>query len=418
MLLLLIFIFLGTALFAQDLSGSSGDSEASPLISGENPDEGPIEVDPSFLLSEAGGGVRFVQRLTWEKAQYAVRYSVLMERRSDELDIWQEVLRRNMDADILYIDVSVPAGDYRYRVYSFNIIGRLDSQTDWEYFVVLKAIQPSILTFSPEAFFFDRETPRIINLTGEGLFPESEFYLESLTLFDEDGEPYVINTVDQHLNELGETARLFFNEEDLVEGKYNIVVVSPGGLSSVTGVFSIAVAKPFDVNVSVGYTPNLTLYGLKDYFLDKVFVAGSVSVRASYVPYKRDFGFFGMEISPGWTLLTSGKDKEKKSTAQMVLVNFNALYQYNIVPHKLFLNGRAGFGIAGIFNYHFKYSETGKNSPDSLNFTAFSLNIGASFQWFIRGQIYFEGGLDYVHIIHKEVPMGFIRMGIFGGYQF
>jgi len=411
--LILFLSFSAVLISAQEISSSgipdTGNTENT------SDEEGPIEINPVSMLADPNANIRFLQRLTWEKAQFAVRYSALLERRNEELDTWVEVLRRNMDADITYIDVSVPAGDYRYRVYSFNVLGQLDTQTDWEYFTVLKAIQPSVLTFTPEAFYFDRATSRIINITGESLFPETLIYLEGINLFDEDGEILILNPVELHLNELGETARVIFSEDDLVAGKYNIVARSPGGLESRLGTFSISMAKPYDINVAIGYTPNLTLYGMKDYFLDRVFVPASFSVRASFIPFKHDFGYLGAEISPGWTLLVSEKDG-KKSTAQMILVKFNGLYQYNLVPQKLFLNGRAGFGIAGIFNYHFTYN-TGKTS-ESMSAAAFALNLGASVQWFVRGQIYVEGGFDYISLFHSEIPMGFIRIGLFGGYQF
>ena len=415
--LLLIFIFSGINIYAQNNSGIISDTQGAAGTAESSGDE-PIEVETSSILSsEAGSNVKFVQRLTWDVARYAVRYSVLLEHRSEELDIWTEVLRRNMDAEITYVDVSVPAGEYRYRVYSFNILGQLDTQTDWEYFTVLKAIQPSILTFTPSSFFFDRSTSRIINLTGEGLFPDTEFFLEGLNLFDENNEPLVIIPVELHLNELGETARLIFEEESLVVGKYNIVAKSAGGLESRQGVFSIAVAKPFDINVSGGYTPNLTLYGIREHFLDKVFVAGSMAARVNYIPLKRKFGYIGAEITPGYTILTSEKDN-KKSIAHMLLVNIDGLYQYPVIRQKLFINARAGLGIAGIFDFHFKYIDTGMKTSKSMSTAAFSLNLGASVQWFFHKQFFMEGGLDYIHVFLSEIPMGFIRLGIYGGYQF
>ncbi|MCL2478971.1 MAG: hypothetical protein FWF22_05675 [Treponema sp.] len=437
---ILALVFLGAAIYAQDLpdTGSSAQPSAPPSAippaepaadsdnGAETPDEepapddnGPIDITPSYQLSDTAGSVKFIQRLSWDKAQYAVRYTVILERKNEEMDEFQEVLRRNLDADATYIDVSVPAGDYRFRIYGFNVLGQLYYQPDWNYFTVVKAIQPSILSFTPESFFLDRETPRIIDLTGENLLPDTSIYLESVTSQDPDGQPLIIKPDELYLNELGQSARLIINEEDLVAGKYNIIAENPGGLSDSIGPFSISVAKPFDINVSGGYTPNLVIIGHKDQFLDQVFILASISARVSYVPYKLDIGYFGIEANPNWTLFTSMPTAlhNESSSAHLLTLNINALYQYWLIRNRLSVNARAGIGLAGLFNFHYEYSSTGRASP-SYNTAAFSINAGASVQWFFYKQFYAEGGLDYNQILHTDFSMGFLRIGVYGGYQF
>ena len=372
-----------------------------------------VEGEPSFRLSETDTCLLFLQRLTWEEALYAVRYTVILERKTEHLDMYAEVLRRNVE--ITYIDISVPPGEYRYRVLSYNILGMLDSQSDWEYFDVIQALYPTILTFTPNAFYFDRLTPRIILLTGENLLPEAEIYLESKTLADENGDPLILKPSEIFRNELGENMRLVFNEEDLLAGVYEIVIVNPGGLEFRAGDFSIAMAKPYDINVSGGYTPMFTLFGQKDYFLSRFFIPAGLSIRASFVPFKWNFGFLGAEISPNWAFLSSAQN-DFKTSAHLVLVNVDVLFQYWIIQRELSLNARAGLGFAGIFNYLFEYN-TGKTG-DPISTSAFSFNLGASVQWLFYKQFFVEGGLDYIHIVHSEIPMGFVRIGIFGGYQF
>ena len=439
-----ILVFLCTTIFAQDLPGSSVpliviDPQTGAMIfdspepadSAERPpdkidfgdeinpaEEGPIEVIPAYLLADSGGNVRFIQRLAWRKAQFAVRYSVLLERKSEELGTFVEALRRNLDAETNYIDVSVPAGEYRYRVYSFNVLGQLDTQTEWEYFSVIKAIQPSILTFYPDIFYLDRDTPRIIDLTGENLLPDTDIYLVCISMLNENGELIKIRPAELHLNELGETAKLIFNEEDIFTGQFDIIAVNPGGLESRTGTFSVAIAKPFDINVAGGFSPSLSLVGQKANFLDQVFIPVSFSARGSYVPYKLDYGFFGLEAVLNWTMFSStpAKNDIKSTSAHLLTLNANVLYQYWIYKNKLSFNGRAGLGFAGLFDYHIKYT-SGKTSKP-YNTAAFSINIGGSVQWFFHKQIFAEGGLDYNQIIHTEFGIGFVRIGLFCGYQF
>ena len=406
--------------YSQELPepNDSGNPEAESLVPDpglENPDAALPELEPAFRLSETESGLFFLQRLTWEEARYAVRYQVILERRRETTGIYTEVLRRNMDAGDTFIDVSVPSGEYRFMVYSFNILGLLDSQSEWEYFVVLQALQPSIVSFSPGAFYFDRLTPRNLVLAGENLLPDAEIYLESRNLVDESGAKLILTPMEIHRNELGETARLIFLEEDLVAGDYDIVVINPGGLITRTGPFSIALAKPFDINVALGYTPLVAAFGQKDYFLDHAGIPLSFSARASFVPLKMRIGNLGGEISPLWARITSDKDGFKTS-AHLLVVNIDGLFQYWIIRRELSVNGRAGIGFAGIFNYTFTFDTGGTWDP--INTAAFSFNFGASVQWMFFKQIFLDAGLDYIHVAHKEIPMGLIRFGIFFGYQF
>ena len=375
----------------------------------------PVEAEPSFKLSGTEGSIVFSQRLSWEKAQYAVRYEVILERKRDYLDTYVEVLRKNVSEENDYLDISVPAGSYRFKVLSYNILDQPDTETAWEEFTIIQALQPSVVSFTPEIFYLDRQTPRILTLVGENLVPDADIYLVNESVFDQSGKNAVLRPSEIYRNELGENARLIFAEEDLVVGKYQIIVRNPGGLDTVVGGFTIAIAKPYDINVSGGYAPMLTFFGQRDYFLDSFFVPVSFSARASFVPFKLDFGFIGVELCPSWTFLTTEKNGIKTS-AHLVVVNVDGLFQYWIKRREIAVNGRAGFGFAGVFNYYFQF-DTGK-SWEPISTAAFSFNLGSSVMWFFYKQFFVEGGLDYIQIVHPEIPMGFVRIGIFGGYQF
>ena len=375
-----------------------------------------LSQEPSFRLSDAEDGALFLQRLSWEKAQFAIRYLVFLEKKNVVTGVWVEALRRGVSADSTFTDVSVTAGEYRYRVASFNILDQLDNQTPWREFTVIQALQPSIVSFSPTAFYFDRLTPRMITITGENLLPETEIYLINKDTRDDNDEPLVLKPRELHRNELGETARLIFDEDMLLIGKYEIYAKNPGGLETKTGDFTIAIAKPFDINISGGYSPMLTLFGQKEYFLDDIFFPASAFARLSFVPFKWRFGNLGLELTPSWSYISTGSGN-LNSSAHLVLAHGGALFQYWLIPKELSVNGRLGFGVAAIFNYHFEYNDTGKKS-DAMNTVAFSYKLGTSIQWLFYRQIFAEASVDFVHAIHSEIPMGFIRFGISGGYQF
>jgi len=398
-------------------TSAADDNSASDSSAESNPVNGsPVEGEPSFRLSENESSKLFFQRLTWDKAQYAVRYSVILERKGTNLDVFTEVLRRNLDATETYLDVSIPAGDYRFRVVSFNILGLLDSQTDWEYFSVLQAFQPSIVDFLPFVFYLDRPSPRIITLSGEYLLPDAEIYLIRQNTVNEAGEPEILRPAQILSNELGESVRLIFNEEDLIAGTYEFYVKNPGGLETRYGVFTIAVAKPYDINVAGGYIPMLTLYGETTYFLDHIFNSLSLSARASFVPFKWSFGNLGAELYPSWSLITSNQNGFR-TRANLVLIDVGPVFQYWIIRKELSVNARLGIGKAGIFNNHFEFDNTGSTWAP-MNTVGFSFIIGSSVQWFFYKQFFVEGGVDFALVAHPEIPLGFVRFGLFAGYQF
>ncbi|MDR2618740.1 MAG: hypothetical protein LBC62_07710 [Treponema sp.] len=365
--------------------------------------------DTSYRLEEAEGGSLFVQHLEWEGTEYAFRYEVVLEQR--KINTYTQVMRRIVE--VSYVDVSIPAGEYRYKISSFNVLGRLEAESDWVYFRVIQALQPSIFSYSPENFYFDRPSLRIIQLEGTNLTMESEIYLLRRNE-DPQAEPEKIVPREIRRTELGESAQLVFNEEDLLAGVYDIVVLNPGGLDTVAGPFGISVAKPYDINLSAGYAPLVKLYGRTPRLIDSAFIPLGFSARASFVPFKRDFGFFGAEADLSWNYLYT-EDDEFITRASLVNFHINALYQYWYIKNVLAFNARVGLGMSSIVNWYFEFDTGQTGAPVSSGF--FSVGLGASAQWIFYGQLYAEAGFDYFHAAAKSMPMGFLRFTLSMGWQ-
>ena len=108
----------------------------------------------------------FSRRLVWDEAIYAVRYMVILEQKSGNLGTYTESLRRNTEQR--YIDIVVSPGEYRFMVMSFNVLGLLDTQSEWNYFVVnnpITLLQPrsgfalSNDPLSPSSVMWSTELP-------------------------------------------------------------------------------------------------------------------------------------------------------------------------------------------------------------------------------------------------------------------
>jgi hypothetical protein len=365
--------------------------------------------DTSYRLEETEGGSLFVQHLEWESTEYASRYEVVLEQR--KINTYTQVMRRIVE--VPFLDISVPAGEYRYKISSFNVLGRLDAESDWVYFSVIQALQPSIFSYSPENFYFDRPSLRIIRLEGTNLTMESEIYLLRRSE-DPQAEPEKIVPREVRRTELGESAQMIFYEEDLLAGVYDILVINPGGLETAAGPFGISVAKPYDINLSAGYAPLVKLYGRTPYLIDSAFIPLGFSARAGFVPFKWDFGFFGAEADLSWNYLYT-QDDAFITRASFVNFHINALYQYWYIKNILAFNARLGMGLSGVLNYYFEF-DTGK-TWDPVSSAFFSVGAGASAQWIFYGQFYAEAGFDYFHAAARDMPMGFLRFTLSIGRQ-
>ena len=360
---------------------------------------------------EAANTYIFLQHLDWEAAEFASHYELVVQQR--QFTGYLEVIRRIVETP--YADVSLPAGEYRYKVLAYNILGWLDTESDWESFIIIQALQPHISYFSPSNFYFDRQTLRIITLEGENLILDSEIYLQRRFSSPDDEDEGKLLPREIRRNELGDSAGLVFDEEDLVAGVYDIIVKNPGGLETTTGPFGISVLKPFDINVSVGYSPQFRIYGDTSYLVQSVFIPASFGARASFIPFKYDIGFFGAEVNTNWNYLST-EQRGFITKAHVVTFLFNGVYQYWLIRRVLAINGRAGLGFGLLLDYHFEFP-TGKTG-DSYNSAFFTAGFGGSAQWFVYQQLYLEAGIDYFHQAAPDMPMGIIRFMIGGGWQF
>ena len=421
--LLLVLVLAAMFVSAQEQGVSNDQNNVTqPVQNGE----GSREIVQENLIPELAdrGHLMFHQHLEWYPAEYSASYMVILEQKRD--DVFAEIMRRSVQTTSL--EISIPAGEYRYRVLGFNVLGRLDSISEWEYISIIQAMEPSIFSYSPSSFYFDRKSLRIITLEGINFFLESKFYLlrrgGNITMPDESDEESmnfeenIIIPVEVRLTELGNSAQLVFDEESLLEGTYDIIVRNPGGLETSTGPFGISVAKPFDINVSVGYFPMVSMFKSSEYILNKAGIPVVFGTSASFIPIKKDFGFFGPELHVFFGGYTSESDSQYINTVSSGLLGFhvNALYQYWFKKEVLALNGRFGLGVTGLLGYKYEY-HTGMESS-LKNFAFFSWSGGVSVLWVFYRQLYLEGGIDYFHIYDKDLPLGFMRFSVSAGWQF
>ena len=160
----------------------------------------------------------FVQRLEWLSDAGAFEYRVELQNLEDSKT--QEFRTTNS-----FMEVNLPPGKYRYRVYVFDFLGRQTAVSSWENFEVLKAVKPEISSTVPEASVTDEKGTLELALDLSGLTEESKIELIAEPIYgevkeDEDG-----------------SVKVEFS--DIPPGKWRVRITNPGGLSTESDVIEV-----------------------------------------------------------------------------------------------------------------------------------------------------------------------------------
>ncbi|GHT98800.1 hypothetical protein FACS1894142_5600 [Spirochaetia bacterium] len=388
-----------------------------------------------FFIGWNDGGPRFIQRLSWNHNELALRYEVILEETLDGKHT--ELLRQSTRENSLL--VSLRPGHYRYQVRVYNLLSQLEYTMPWTAFEVFNALQPRIDRFSPVEYILDTETQWEITITGTNIAAEADIRLRPQGGNGPDIRPQTM-TIE------GNSVRLVFNDAALSPGSYNVYIRNPGGLEDVRGTFTIhprkaeettagdrflepeqPVSSPgsrsFDIRVAAGYAPVLPLYGIlfdEGAFEGPFFPLGFAG-RVGFIPFKwgRIEGFssyIGAELDLSWNKLDEQKEAATLS-AQFMGVRIRALYQLWLPNRTMAINACIGAGIGVLRDFYFDY---GNGRDDSLSSAYLSLDGGLSVQWRITGPLYIEAGADFTHILsfNDRFQPGYIRPAVNLVWQF
>lgn len=375
----------------------------------------------SYFIRETEEGVHFIQKIEWEPVDNILRYEVIIDQRYGNSERYNEVIRRSVEQP--FIEISIPPGNYRYKVLVYNLLNRLDGESDYLYFSVFKAVQPRIDEITPRNFYMDEDQPRQVTLIGENFVLGAKIYLvpirESITN-NAENQRGVLVPVDLKYSDIGDTVDLIFNEKDLIIDNYRIVVVNPGGLTSTFESLVIRFQKPIDINVHIGYSPLIPISAgafHNTYYevFENAFYPVGFTARASFVPIKQMFGYFGLELSPFYNYVKTDRDTYIASTHVMGTV-LSFLYQKPFMSKKLVLNARLGAGFASYLNMYFDYKNGITSEPMNTWFPA--IQGGASVQYFVYKKAFAELGLDVKAFFADGMPTLYIGPVLTAGWQF
>jgi len=338
--------------------------------------------EAGYFVDYNEGRPKFIQRFEWDIDEYALYYEVLILVYDNG---YREYLKDTTEDDFLLL--SLPPGKYRYSVTPFDLLGIRGETSEWIEFEIMPAFQPVINSFSPEFFYLDKNSARVLRITGDNLFEDSLFYLESQTGVLVPEKITIVN---------GREATLVFNDLELIPGDYDIYIKNPGGLDTSVGEFVIGYQKPTDFFLKLSWAPAIPISGyLLDILGPNIFLFG-VSLSLETVSSSRGFFNGGMELAASVFFLDPiislqpGSDDFLNSSNIAGETSFTS-FDLNFVLQKRFNSNRMAisfrFGFGFVILNSFEIFEEG----DMI----VQLNLGADFYVRLFNNFYLEAGVDF-----------------------
>jgi len=344
---------------------------------------------------------RFIQRLSWTPDEYALRYEVEIER--EEAGTYRRHLLESTNES--FVLVSLPPGNYRYRVLPYNLLNRPGRISEWLEIVIVRALDPQINEFLPQSFTLGRDEDYILRLFGENLISQDEIYL-----LNNNGDRIIPREI-QILYD-GKEAHLLFSRDQLIEGMYQIFIRNPGGLEASTSGFVILserterterTVSPLGLHMYIGanWFTFIDLHG-KNASTEQ-FLSG-MGLRIGTVSSNLSFFNIGFEFVPAWYSLNSLFGNNE--TVQTVLLETNFLLQKQFLDNKFALTFRAGAGMIMPIE--------DKNQEGSLIYA----NTGLSLLWMLFERLYLEGGINYSYLFEINNLSSSLRPWLSAGTRF
>jgi len=318
----------------------------------------------------------FIQRLTWSGGTYSLHCEVIIEK-EEEIGEYTEYIRKFTTGN--YLDISLPPGNYRFRVIPYDILGKPSKETQWAPFMVFNAVKPELYQPGEDLDYYNDNQGSKFEFNGKNIEPNAKVYF-----VNSKGEHIV--PVEIIVDYDGSRVRVVFDKGKLVDGEYDVFVVNPCGLeASISGIDFKTYREKFGlfhyiINVSI--MPGFHIYGESpvDYAGFSYYL---LSMRASIISCIYLNSYFGQEFS-FFKMSEFGLDDYYFPGAMN-----GYTFGYNV----LFINWLNGRESAVTLRIGVGFSM----QPVDLRYS----NIGVSFTYRIYGKFYIEAGVDFPYSLHE-----------------
>lgn len=381
------------------------------------------------------------QYLEWEEEnpEYVLHYEVVIEVFSEKKGTFEELNRIMTEDNSNRVQVNplLSPGVYRYKVISYNLIDVPEVESSWFEFKIYKAFQPEINDIKSNVnrtgtLFLEEINDGIFNIFGKNLFalPESDSDISFtnyvlLNSKKKNAEPIIPEILE---NEKNRRLKIQFDLKKLDVGKYNFIVTDASGLKNKAdhrSQIEVKFKKKVDFDLSAGYVFPVVLYdGTFEEYLDTNILPLSVTARATFVPFKHRFGYFGFGLFSSYSRIFADYNNYQIDGN---LINADALFVYQLPVRVKFknlekprhlmtleLHGGAGLSFFNDFKFHFEHNIV----SEPLN----SINLGAiaggAMQFYLTNRLYAELSADYLMVFLADMDFGMILPALSIGWQF
>lgn len=164
---------------------------------------------------------KFTQKLQWEPEPNALEYKVEIQSANDTF------VKKTFRTEKPFVEFSMPAGEYTYRIFTYDFLGRQASVTEWKPFSIKKAIKPEIHIRSETVHIEpDENAPIRIPANVEKITPNS-----NAVVINEDTGERIEGTIEFEKSG-GTIVSGSVVVQGLKEGNWKVVIQNPGGLYS------------------------------------------------------------------------------------------------------------------------------------------------------------------------------------------
>ncbi len=384
------------------------------------------------------------QYLEWEEEnpEYVLHYEVVIQVFSEKKGTFEDLNRIMTEDNSNRVQVNplLSPGTYRYKVIPYNLIGvpEVESESSWVKFKIHKAFQPEINDIKSNVnrtgtLFLEEINDGIFNIFGKNLLvPESESDSDiSFTRYEllnskkKNAEPIIPEILE---NEKNRRLKIQFDLKKLDVGKYNFIATDASGLKNKAdhrSQIEVKFKKKVDFDLSAGYVFPVVLYdGTFEEYLDTNILPLSVTARATFVPFKHRFGYFGFGLFSSYSRIFADYNNYQIDGN---LINADALFVYQLPVRVKFknlekprhlmtleLHGGAGLSFFNDFKFHFEHNIV----SEPLN----SINLGAiaggAMQFYLTNRLYAELSADYLMVFLADMDFGMILPALSIGWQF
>lgn len=364
--------------------------------------------------TDSSGNIVFAQKLTWQRYENIDHYRIEIEEIS-KTSRRAKVLDKTTEENS--IEVKLPAGTYRYRISIYNVLGNLETKSDWKEFEIFKATQPKIESISPENVEIEKDAEdkrKTLELTGENLLRQSKYRIEdeggleseaAFTLTIKEPEPVVEEPIVEEpepIEEEPEVEEPVEEEEEEEEEPFD-----------------------FDLDMAIGAGLSMQIFGREytggqfyEEFFGSRLVFPRFDARISFIPIKTRIGNFGIGVSGDFIHVKNEVERRYKSytlTGNIYSVLGEAVYQKSIGRFTLDIHAGAGMQNFQGFSFDFTTPD-GSYSTEKIDSSSIVLGGGCGVQFTIWKGLYAEAEIGFKYT--AELEMGTIEPKIMLGWKF